>query len=473
MKWEYLEENETVVEWFRIVKPRPNTKRNYLTSLQEYIEVTGLTPAQLIEEADRDVEARVLTRNRKMKRRLLDYREHLKGRGLAVNSWRLHLSAIKSFYKAFDHEIPNLGRDDKAIPKSEHIGIPTKEDIRESLRVCDARDKALILLGCSSGLSAADIVNLTVEQFTRGYDPKTEITTLFIRREKTETDFITFTSPEASRALHEYIEYRGRKTDRFSNKREKQLDKQKIYNGEGYLFIKKNVEDGYLEEHDEEMRKLDVKGLMRAYSLVADNAQKSAGKGVWDLIRSHNIRKFFNSTLKNAGCPTDIVEFLMGHDLGKTKNAYYRGDPVGLRKIYGDYMVHLIIQKPLDVATSPEYKKIEAENKVLVAETLKHMVERDELTEVKKEMRRMKMDRQFERCPIKITKTGVLDPSKYLDQIEWKDMEERIDEINIDVKMPETELAEYKAERKAEHERECKTWMQMTRRANPFTQMSP
>jgi hypothetical protein len=103
------------------------------------------------------------------------------------------------------------------------------------------------------------------------------------------------------------------------------------------------------------------------------------------------MRKYFNSTLKNAGMDSERVEFMMGHDLGDTKNAYYRADAKKLKELYGQYMAHLTIQKPLDVADSPEFRKIESENKVLMAETVKHMVERDEMADMRKQLKEIQL----------------------------------------------------------------------------------
>lgn len=386
MKWETLDKYETVKTWLEVIDPKPNTRRNYLTGLQEYVDFTGLNPDELLAEADKEVTAGVLARDRMMKKRLIGFRQELKRRGLAVNTRRNHFSGVRSFYKAFDHEIPNVGREEKAIPKAEHLDIPSKEDIRQALKACDLRDKAIILCGCSSGLGAADIVNLTVEQFNKGYDPETEITTFFIRREKSSTDFVTFISPEASRAVHEYLKYRNRKANTNDRYRQMQLDKQKISDIKGYLFIKRSINDEYLSGHDEELRKLDTKGLLKAYRMLSERAQKSTAKGVWNLIRSHNMRKFFNTTLKNAGFDSERVEFFMGHTLDGTKGAYYRAEADKLRALYATFVPYLTIQKELDVASSPEYQKLQTENQDLRAAKEFYRAERGEITSIKTEI---------------------------------------------------------------------------------------
>jgi integrase len=90
------------------------------------------------------------------------------------------------------------------------LKIPSKEDIQDILKVCEPIETALVLAGVSSGLSAIELCNLKVADFKNGYDPDTGITTLHIRRVKTRVDFITFFTPEASKAIIEYLEYRNR-----------------------------------------------------------------------------------------------------------------------------------------------------------------------------------------------------------------------------------------------------------------------
>jgi len=68
---------------------------------------------------------------------------------------------VKSFYRLFDIEIPFLPQSgNKARPLQENKDIPTKEHLQAVLKVCDLFEKALILVGASSGLSANKIRNL-------------------------------------------------------------------------------------------------------------------------------------------------------------------------------------------------------------------------------------------------------------------------------------------------------------------------
>ncbi len=79
-----------------------------------------------------------------------------------------------------------------ARPELKRKKIPTKDDIRKILNVCDPLERALVLVGVSSGLSAVDISNLNVSDFVDGCDPTTGITTLHLLRKKKNYEFLYF-----------------------------------------------------------------------------------------------------------------------------------------------------------------------------------------------------------------------------------------------------------------------------------------
>jgi hypothetical protein len=127
----------------------------------------------------------------------------------------------------------------------------------------------------------------------------------------------------------------------------RQLEKQKITRPEGCLFVQKNIPEEYLDlseyeldellpekvrnqawQKRENIRQVDKKTFMNLYRNLAERAQKAAPHGYWSLIRSHNMRKFFNTTLVNAGCNNLYVELWMGHAIDSTRDAYFRPDPL-------------------------------------------------------------------------------------------------------------------------------------------------
>jgi integrase len=382
-----LKQDHIIIEWLDTLNPKPNTERNYLLAMQAFTEWVDKSPTELLTEAEQEVREGKLMRERNIKRYLIGFRKYMQDAGYAPISVKNYLTGVKSFYRLFDVEIPTLPRTgNKARPLERHSKIPTKEDIQHVLTICAPLEKAVVLCGVSSGLSANEIINLKVGTFKKGYDPETEITTLQLRREKVGYDFVTFLSPEASRAIWAYLEYRERKAKTTITEIRKRFDKQRVYSDNDYLFIGRQIPYEYLDTQDEEMRKLEQHSFMKLYRAIAMKSGKCAPLGNWNLIRSHNMRKYFNSALLNAGCDSFHVEYFMGHTLDDTKSAYFRASPEKLREIYQKYVPYLTIQKELDISASAEYKEIVKENSVLRAETARHIVERSELATVKQQM---------------------------------------------------------------------------------------
>ena len=229
-----------------------------------------------------------------------------------------------------------------------------------------------------------------MEDFKNGYDPETGITNLDLRRGKVDFDFVTFLIPEASKAVQDYLDYRARTSKNNETRRQNQLEKQRAFSDYDHLFIKRKIDPKYLKTRDDNLRKHDQDSFMKVYRFISDKARKNTPKGDWNLIRSHNMRKYFNSALLNAGADSFHVEFFMGHTLDDTKAAYFRADVEKLKEIYKRYIPYITIEKALDVSESPEYLKIKQENQILQAETARHVVERSELQDLRSEMERIK-----------------------------------------------------------------------------------
>jgi integrase len=223
-----LLEESLIQDWLLQVNPKPNTRRNYLQGFQFYTEYLKKTPAELLDEAEAEISNGVLPRQRSIKRYLAGYRQFLQNKGLAATTIKGYVTGVKSFYSSFEIEIPKL-KLDKAIPMKKHKQIPTKEELREVLGFCDPLEKAIMLVGVSSGLSANEIINLKVSDYENGYDQEIGITTLDLRRGKVEFDFITFLTPEASEAVKTYLDYRGREMKSRGIRRNDQLQKQRVF----------------------------------------------------------------------------------------------------------------------------------------------------------------------------------------------------------------------------------------------------
>jgi hypothetical protein len=122
---------------------------------------------------------------------------------------------------------------------------------------------------------------------------------------------------------------------------------------------------------------------MRVYRTISEKTCKNSPDGAWNLIRSHNMRRYFNSAMLNAGTDSFFVEFLMGHKLDKTRMGYFRTLPEQLRDQYQKYVPYLTIQKEEDVTVNPIFQKEVSYRQAIESELARTSLERSELQELK------------------------------------------------------------------------------------------
>jgi integrase len=203
-----LTEDETLRDWLRTID-RENTVRNYYAGMCQYLKFTGMSPLELLEEAeDETQDNRIKPRNYQHVKRVLDFLEYLQAEGRARTTLKNRLIAVKSFYSMSDITFPKRVAVHGAEASEENSEHATKEDIAATLLLCDPLERAVMLAGLSSGLSKAEIMRLKIEDFKPDEDG---ITTLCLKRIKTRVPFVTFLTPEATEAVKTYLEYRKRK----------------------------------------------------------------------------------------------------------------------------------------------------------------------------------------------------------------------------------------------------------------------
>jgi integrase len=247
-----LKSDKTVIDWLQRVRAADNTKETYLTSLHFYTEFTNKSPTELIEEAEDEIDSHVRARKQKMYEYISNFRLWLDSKHLAPMTVEIRIRSIKSFYKYNGIIYVSMERSNgKPVTLTVNDGIPTKEEIREILKVCDPLEKAIVLVGASSGLASNEIINLKIKDFKNGYC-EDGITTLKLFRAKTNYKFVTFLTKEASEAVWDYLKYRDRSVkSKDQKRRNEQLYKQKVVDAEGYLFVSKAISEEYLTTHNE------------------------------------------------------------------------------------------------------------------------------------------------------------------------------------------------------------------------------
>jgi len=372
MKFNELKNDPVLQELFRMRGLKAQrTLEGYISAFVLFTEFTSLSPSKLLHIAQHEYDDGVRPHMMTHFKMIESFREHLDGLTTTMNtpyastSIRCYVNKIRSFFSAYYLPVPASLRsvEVRARPKKENQKLPNRELILKAIKIASIRNKAIILVGIASGLAASDICNLTVQDFRDGYDPVTEITTLSLRRQKTQIDFTTFLSPEASRAVNTYLMKREQMFKDTSD--EEMLHEALKVTPDSPLFILEKKYGRYLRSKEEFNRALTSGLIIGLYKDISNKVEDTRRPGTFRLMRSHNMRKYFSTTLRNAGVDGDVIEHMIGHTLGEVKQAYIKYDPEFLKKVYMENYLALLIDERADASTSPEFKALKKENKEL------------------------------------------------------------------------------------------------------------
>ncbi len=179
-----ISNDSKVVQWFELFDLSKNTRRNYTTYLKDFCECVGKTPSELIDDAvselgkKRPIDCNTVGYVAKFKRYMDDKNRAPKAQAVSI-------ACIKSFYKCYDIPLSaSIRSPKKPMPMKENQNFLDYSDIVKLLiNSKSLRDKAIILLSSTSGLSRKEIRTLRIKDITFDND---NIGTINIRRGKTQ-----------------------------------------------------------------------------------------------------------------------------------------------------------------------------------------------------------------------------------------------------------------------------------------------
>ncbi|MCZ7360082.1 MAG: tyrosine-type recombinase/integrase [Candidatus Methanoperedens sp.] len=346
-----MKDDPFVIDFFNKIEASENTQKMYRQALKYYTNIASKTPEELILEAEGEIKAGKLMRERKLNEYLTAFKKFIEKQNFAPKSRNVFISGVKTFYKTYDIQLPSHVKTRKAQPLRENAAnaFLRKETIVKMLNnAASLRDKSIILAMASSGMAMNEIRNLRISDFkdidTYG------IARLFLSRQKVADvvePYYTFLSPEATEAIRNYLEERQRS------------EVTKIKSEEGYLFI--NYQNG--EQLNERM----FHYIFQQLGVKLGYITKTVRYGV-NPLSSHKLRKFYSNTLKNEEVVDEgFVDYTMGHVTPAVQKAYHQLDPERLKAKYIKtlpYLTFLRTVKPL-VVESDGYKKLREENEAL------------------------------------------------------------------------------------------------------------
>ena len=300
---------------------KSNTQNGYSSALKCYEKFQKSPIENLFEEARLEENERIPLKDRKIKKRLVDFRSFLLNSELSPNTSKTYFSKVKTFYLHFEIELPHLpqAKYDKNY-ETNYLDLPTHQHIHEALLISSIDIKSLILFMSSSGTAMAETLSLTIGDFiiaTQEYhnggsvdsilkslDKKNDIVpTFYLKRIKTDKYYYTFCTPQSSSCIVKYLKTRGH------------------LNHEDPLF--------------------DFTGSQLFSKFQDINDKMEWGfKGKYRFFRSHTLRKFHAS---NIGLSVDYVDSLQGRSKNEVHEAYIKTNPSRLKEIYMSVMDNVVI----------------------------------------------------------------------------------------------------------------------------------
>ena len=325
-----------------------STMVRYRTIINYYTESQGLPLYELIQEAENEEDQGIRLKNRTIKKRLIHHRNYLiNTRNYSLITVQKTMTGLRTIYNHFEIELPRPPTlNNKNVKKTETIyynDLPTKELIHKAVDLSNPLMKAIILFIVSSGCARAETTNITLQDFITStqeyhhsnniYDvinelkKKQDIIPIFhIKRQKTNNYYYTFCSPEATKAILDYLETR---TDKLTE------DKQLFKINKNYLNVKFKELNDQLGGHS---------------------------KGCYSLLRTHMLRKFHASNLARGenGLSLDEIDSLQGRIKDNVRQSYYFDDPHELKKKYINNIDKVTILDNVHTITidSPEVQEL-------------------------------------------------------------------------------------------------------------------
>ena len=343
-----MRRDEEILEEIHYAKGHSKSaEKIYRNATKIYTKLNQASLHELIDEADLEEEERLRWRDRKLKTRLIKYRQHLITH-YKKNTVSSYFNAIKSIYKYYEiqiGELPSINKKTLNIPKPiNYIDLPNKEIIQKALKIADNRMKAIILFMSSSGCAKKETLSITIQDIIEAtseyhnhqniyeviHDLKDrdDIVPMFrLKRQKTNKHYYTFCSPEAFSSIIAYLQTR-----------------EETLTPDMKLFP---IHEDYI----------------TLLFIEINNTLGLGKKGTYNRFRSHMLRKFHASQLYNNGMSLDEIDALQGRGKDATHSAYFLENPMKLRERYIEHLGAITINWEVIDIKSPEYIRLEQENK--------------------------------------------------------------------------------------------------------------
>lgn len=349
------------------------TERVYAGRLRSFFEFVGKTPSQLINEAQKDGLIKV-------DKFFSDYIENLKKSGKSPNTIINRIDTVKAFYRAFDIDTKNTNRIKLSMP-TELVDnkIISLDQVKEALELSNLRDKAVILLHLSSGMEATELRCLTYGDFINSIaeyiDLEPEeffnvkkiadkllkvdgiVGTWKIEKHRTDKPYVTFNTPESTKAILSYLIDRERK-----NK-----------------FIKSLKDPLFVNSQNQALKKSSHGSIFKRVNNRANFGYLTRKRRFFS---STMLRKYFKNKLYDSGMDESTINALLGQKLDDNIDYHSYHEIKVLKNKYSDALDELSVDK------------VTVEAEIIIPDEYNKLMDRlnekeNELEEIKKHLKRL------------------------------------------------------------------------------------
>jgi integrase len=298
----------------------PVTKAAYSYGLQKYMNYLNITnPDDLL----------IHQENPKIiQNQIIEYMIWLKNppHSLRYATRSQYLAAIMTFYELNDVPLSKkkiyryLGEEERPI---ENRGYTT-EEIAKMLEVSDERTKAIVLLLASTGIRIRAIIDLKLEDIL--IIPDYHLYHVRVYSDSNQR-YLTFTTPEAAKAIDVYLKYRGRYGEKLTHKSplfRDQFDREDVVSIHSVKPLKLRTVERLVS------RTIEKSGIRTVERITELHNEK--GKIRKNVKLTAGFRKFFDTQLIYARVEPRTKEPFMGHSIGLDDHYFTPGDTYVLQE---------------------------------------------------------------------------------------------------------------------------------------------
>ena len=264
---------------------------------------------------------------------------------IAAYTLTVRIAVVKSFCDEYEI-ILNWKQLRKKIPQKRIIAAdraPTREEIRKVLKEADQRERVAILIPCSSGIRLGGFEDLRLKHVLFKDNGIARLTVYAGEPEQ----YWTFISPEAARALKDYVESRKRTGE--------------VIDGDSPVLRESYNPDcpARIQAHPGPMTTASIQHFLRRLWIRAGirTPFKDTKSGRHEFKQVHGFRKFFKTNFLSCPLHGDLdKEVMMGHF-----QPYYKPEISHLEEQYLRGVANVTIaeaeQLKTEIATTKEEHK--------------------------------------------------------------------------------------------------------------------